>query len=203
MSSEIDVEPIPGLPHQLPPGERILWQGRPRWQGLARSAFHLPWLAAYFGVFSCLRGVVALQEGRGFTTAIGAVLLVLPLAGLCLGILTLLAWLNARGTVYTITTRRVVMRFGVALPMTFNLPFRRLAAADLKVNRDGCGDIALELAGSDRIAWLHLWPHARPWRFSKAQPMLRAIPDVARVSAMLADAVQHFTAADEPVGMAA
>jgi len=45
---EHDNEPIPGLPEPLPADERILWQGRPDWRGLARRAFHAPLVGAYF-----------------------------------------------------------------------------------------------------------------------------------------------------------
>jgi hypothetical protein len=34
-------EPVPGLPAPLPKGERILWQGSPRWQSLARTAYYV------------------------------------------------------------------------------------------------------------------------------------------------------------------
>lgn len=194
--SEIEVEPIPGLPHALPAGERILWQGRPQTWELAHHTFQLPWLCAYFALFTCARGVFAFYDGQGLAGALLASVVVLPLAALCLGVLSLISWLNARATVYTITTRRVVMRFGVAFPMTFNLPFKRLAAANLKTRKNGSGDIALQLASPDRIAWLHLWPHARPWRLAKAQPMLRAIPDAAQVAGVLADAVQAWSTAE-------
>jgi len=33
---EYEYEPVPGLPQRLPQGERILWQGAPDWQTLAR-----------------------------------------------------------------------------------------------------------------------------------------------------------------------
>ena len=42
-----------------------------------------------------------------------AVAPVLMLAALCIGVLALLAWLNARATIYTLTNRRVAMRIGV------------------------------------------------------------------------------------------
>ena len=175
MSSEVEFEPIPGLPHALPPGERLLWQGRPSWRGLARHTFQVRWLSAYFGVFTIARAVIAVQEGHGLSGALLSMIVVLPLAALCIGLLTLLAWLNARATVYTITSRRVVMRFGVAFPMTFNLPFKRLAAAALTVRKEGEGDISLQLAAPDRIAWLHLWPHARPWRLARpSRPCARS-----------------------------
>ncbi len=196
MSEEFDHEPIPGLPGLLPPGEQIVWQGQPSWRSLARHTFWLPWLVGYFAVFAAVRGVLAFTDGKGLGGALFAAAIVVPLAAVCLSLLALLAWLNARAAMYTITTRRVVMRFGVALPMTFNLPFKRLAGADLKVHSGGHGDISLELAGADRLAYVVLWPHARPWRFAKAQPMLRSIPEAAKVAALLRETVQAWSNAD-------
>ena len=42
-----------------------------------------------------------------------------------------LAWMQARATVYTITTARVAMRIGAALTMTLNLPLPAIATAGL------------------------------------------------------------------------
>ena len=47
------------------------------------------------------------------------------------------------------------------------------------------GDIALELKGADRIGYLHLWPHARPWHVGKPQPSLRCLRDAAAVGEVL------------------
>lgn len=197
---EVTIEPIAGLPHALPPGERILWQGRPQWRGLFQHTFHVRWLLAYFALIIAARGTWTLLDGHGIKDAILSSAQVVPLAAFCIGILALLAWLNARATVYTLTSRRIVMRIGVALPMTFNLPFARLAAANLVTRKGGEGDIAIELLGPDRLAWLHLWPHARPFRFARAQPMLRSIPEAAAVADRLAAAVQDWSAAaDKPV----
>lgn len=201
---EVTIEPIPGLPHALPSGERILWQGRPQWRGLLRHTFHVRWLLAYFALIVVACGGGALLNGHSIGDAILASAQVIPLAAVCIGILALLAWLNARATVYTLTSRRIVMRIGVALPMTFNLPFARLAAANLVTRKGGEGDIALELLGPDRLAWLHLWPHARPFRFARAQPMMRSIPEAAAVADRLAAAVQGWSAAtDKPILIAA
>ncbi|MBS2012432.1 MAG: PH domain-containing protein [Deltaproteobacteria bacterium] len=202
-ADDIEIETIPGLPGDLPPGERVLWQGRPSWRALARQTFSLRWLAGYFGLFVSLRAAVALEERTG----IAIVLDVLSAAGLaaaCLGLFTLIAWLHARFTIYTITTRRIVMRIGVALPMTWNLPFKRLAAADLSVRATGDGDIVLRLVAPDRIAWLHLWPHVAPWKIVRAEPALRAIPDPARVAGILSAAVSEWASANEaPVQLGA
>ena len=51
---------------------------------------------------------------------------------------------------------------------------------------DGSGDIPLALTPGNRIAWMLLWPHVRPWRMLKPEPTLRAIPDAADVAAILA-----------------
>ena len=124
--------------------------------------------------------------------AITAMLWLLPLAATGLGLVTLIAWLSARGTVYTLTDRRVVMRIGIVLTVTYNLPLKRIAAADLSTVPGGHGDIALALTKGDRIAWLQLWPHARPWRLAQPEPALRAVPDAAVVARRL---TQAWTAA--------
>lgn len=195
MSSEIEIETIPGLPHELPPGERVLWQGRPEWRGLARQAFSVRWLAVYFGVFTFLRLIVALDERRGiaifFDVASAALL-----GAACLALFSGMAWLYARSTVYTLTTRRIVFRIGVALPMTWNLPFKQIASADLKVRSDRDGDVMLQLKAPNRVAWLHLWPHVAPWKLARAQPTLRAIAEPTRVASLLRDAVAQWAKAE-------
>ncbi len=102
--------------------------------------------------------------------------------------LTFLAWLFARAARYTVTNRRVLFQFGVALPMTLNIPLDKISGASLKTYRDGSGDIPLALS-ENRGSWLLLWPHARPWQLNAPQPMLRAVPDAARVAARLAEAL--------------
>jgi hypothetical protein len=184
-----------GLPAPLPPGERLLWQGAPRWGALARRAFHVRKLAIYCAVLLAWRVVADLSDGQSPASAALGALWLTPLVLGAVGIPALLAWLFSRTTVYTITSRRVVLRSGVALPMTLNIPFRLVGSAALKTYRDGTGDIPLALAGPDRIGYLHLWPNVRPWRVARAEPMLRAVPDAARVAGILA---QALAAAAEP-----
>ncbi|HEU4408978.1 MAG TPA: photosynthetic complex putative assembly protein PuhB [Polyangiaceae bacterium] len=195
MSADHEVPPVPGLPGPLPAGERIVWQGRPEWRALARQAFKVRWVAAYFAVLLAARAAAVPAPGHLAPPALAA-------AG-CLGLLTLLAWLNARAAVYTITTRRVVLHVGVAVPTTWNLPFKRLAAADLKVRAEGDGDIVLRLTPPNRIGWALLWPHAQPWHVAPARPALRAIAEPARVASLLAGAVQAWAEAEaEPTRVA-
>jgi hypothetical protein len=51
----------------------------------------------------------------------------------------------------------------------------------------------LSLTGKDRIALLHLWPHARPWRVTQPEPMLRGVPQAQAVAKLLSDAWSHAT----------
>jgi Bacterial PH domain len=146
-------------------------------------------MASYFGALLAWRAGSALLAGDSIAQAAIAVAWLAPLALLALAILALMAWLTARTTVYTITDRRVVMRVGIVLSVTFNLPFRLIQSAGVLRHADGTGDIALALGGEDRISYLHLWPHARPWHVARPQPMLRCVPDVVGVAAVLSRAV--------------
>lgn len=191
---EHGAEPIPGLPEPLPPGERILWQGAPAFGALARRAFHVRAVALYFLLLAAWKLVVGVYDGTGWLAAgLDAAGLIVP-AGLALGVLALLAWAYTRSTIFTITDRRVVMRFGVALPMAINLPFRQVAGAAVALHRDGTGDLPLALTGPDRVAWLHLWPFVRPWRLRRPEPMLRAVPNGAEVSRILREALERAAA---------
>ncbi len=185
---EHEHEAAPGLPEALPPGERLLWQGAPDWRVLAVEALHVRKVALYFAVLLAWRVADAASSGAGVGSALLSTALVLPLALLGLALLAGFAWLVARTTVYTLTDKRVVMRVGVVLSVTFNLPFRTIEAAALRERRDGHGDITLSLSGPDRIAYLHLWPHARAWQLRRPQPQLRCVPEVAQAAELLQQA---------------
>jgi len=191
-AEEIELDAIPGLPSDLPPGEQIVWQGRPQWKALAFHAFKLRWIATYFAALLLIR-VASLVMGGG--DVVVPVIIMAAVFGLGLGLCALLAWLQARSAIYTLTNRRVVMHLGVACPVTWNLPFERIEAADLTVRDDGDGDVVLRLAPPDRVAWVHLWPHARRGRRLVANPTLRAIAEPRRIAALLESAVRSW--ADE------
>ncbi|MCW6507309.1 photosynthetic complex putative assembly protein PuhB [Lichenifustis flavocetrariae] len=189
MSGDLDFEPIRGLPARLPPGETLLWQGEPDLRAMALRVFHVRKVAIYFGLLVAYRLASALHDGASL---FGAAKAALPLTGLGVAAVLILAGLAAlvcRTTVYSITSRRVVMRIGVALPITFNLPFKTLASASLKLQGKGVGTIPLVLTDSNRLAYLVMWPHARPWRTARTEPALRFVPDAAKVAQILAEAV--------------
>ncbi len=202
-----EMEPIAGLPASPPEGEEILWQGKPNWWGLAIRVFHIKKAAVYFAILIVWYAATALFDGAGIAAAAGAVGEMLLLAAIGLGLLAGLAKLYARTTIYTITTRRVVMRFGVALSMAVNFPFSKIDGAAIRLCSDGTGDIPLSLRGPDKIAWLHLWPFARPGRYRRPEPMMRALPDAMAVADLLGAAMKTelregvvHTIATEPDG---
>lgn len=194
VSGEYDFEPIKGLPGELPQGERILWQGAPEPWRLAISLFHVRFVAGYFALLLAWRIITVLYDSGGASEAAMASALVIAIALAALGILTALAYAIARTTVYTITSARVVMRFGVALPMTINVPFRVIGSAALRAHPDGTADLPLALMGEDKFAYFHLWPHVRPWVFKRPEPMLRAVADGERAAAILGEALAKYQA---------
>lgn len=185
---EHEHEAQPGLPEPLPADERLLWQGSPSFRSLALKAFHVRKVAIYFALLLGWRAVDVASETGSVVSTLVALLWLLPLALFALGTLLALAWMTARATMYTVTSKRVIMRIGIVLTLTFNLPLRRIVAAGLNVNKDGSGDIPLQLGKGDRIAWLHLWPHARPWKLGRPEPMLRGLADVRPIAQLLAQA---------------
>ena len=202
MTIEYEIEPIPGLPGNLPPGESILWQGSPDWQAFARSVFHTRLVAAWFVFVASLAFVAG---GTGLTGA----LVTLAVACLGLAVLYVLARASAKSTIYTLTNRRLVMRFGVALPKCINLPLPRIGSADARPVGAGFVDIVLRPTTRFPLGWLQMWPHVQPWQVGRPQPMLRAVPEsfTALLATTLATAdptpqTQAETAAT-PLGVAA
>jgi hypothetical protein len=178
------LEPIRGLPGVPPAGERILWQGAPAAWPLARHALAAGWVAGYFALLALWRGV-SVGAADGALAGLAAASWCLALGAAGVGALALLAFAMARATVYTLTTERVVMRIGAALRLTVNLPYRWIDSADLRLDRDGTGSIELTLKGEDRLSYLVLWPHVRPWAIGRPRPTLRCLPDAREAAAIL------------------
>ncbi|MGF7162916.1 hypothetical protein FHS85_004574 [Rhodoligotrophos appendicifer] len=183
-------EPLPGLPEKLPEGERMLWQGSPDWFALAVSVFHIRKIAAYFGIiliWQCAREwndgatVAGLLATSGILAGIGAA---------AIGILCLLAFFYARGTIYTLTTKRVVMRSGLALPVTLNLPLALIDSASLARQGGDIGTVAMQVTKPNRIAYLVVWPNVRPWTLTNPQPALRCIRQAETVASLVTSALE-------------
>ena len=184
-----DFDQFKELPAPLPVGERVIWQGKPSFKGLALRSFHIREVSIYFGALLMWRLWSDWSYGLSAGEAVVSALWLVAPAISAIGVLAGLAWLFRRAACYTITSKRVLFQFGAALPMTMNIPLGKIASAALKTYRDGSGDIPLKLSDDGRVSYLLLWPHNRPWRLRAPEPMLNSIPDAAQVAAKLAEAL--------------
>ncbi len=185
---EHETEPLLGLPERLPQGERLLWQGTPQTRLMARYVFHFHKICLWFSVIALWR----LLANKQATGSWSVDLLHTPVLALTLAlvIVSLLAWLYSRSTIYTLTNRRIVMRFGLAVPITMNLPFSQIISADAAQRGSAdSGNIAFSVSADARVSHWILWPNARPWHWFSAQPMLCCIADLEKVSALLSEAL--------------
>lgn len=182
-------EPRPGLPAPLPQGERLLWQGAPEWKAFALSAFRLRGVAIYFVIVALWQAGSAWADGD-VASDIAAVAGWTGLLALCaLAVLTGLARVYARTTIYSLTSKRLLIRSGVALPITLNIPLLLIESASLVRSPLGTGSVMLSVAKPNRIAWLALWPSTKPFAFNHPQPMLRALADADKLAPLLAEAL--------------
>ena len=175
------------LPEDIPPGERVLWFGRPNWIALYRSAYRADFVAGYFLLLATWNAVEASGLGVGAAMIAGGRALAIGLAALAL--LALLAWSSARTALFVITSRRVVMKIGVALQIFYNLPFTRIHNAALRIDKDGTGEVAMQLTSCKRIGYLNLWPFVRPFYFADPEPTLRGLAQAQQVGDILGRAL--------------
>ncbi len=186
VTREHEDEPVPGLPGRLPDGERIIWQGRPEARLVARRSLKVRWIGFYFLLLALWAVIAGLNDGYtlgGIFFSAGVLVL---LATIVVAMLEFFAWGVQKTTVYTITNRRVVMRFGVALSMTLNLPFNQIESAAMKKEKDGSGSLALSIKGDHRLSWLVQWPHVRGWRLKRTEPAMIGLMNVEHVANVLA-----------------
>jgi hypothetical protein len=196
MSVEHDYEPVRGLPRDLPPGETIMWQGEPDWILMAKQVFRVHWITGYFLALMAWRIMDGVGQGQDLSSAVLAALWVAPIGLVGIGILLGLAFLNSKTTVYTLTNRRVVMRFGAALTKAINIPYKIIESAALNARPDGSGDLAIQLVKPNKISVVLLWPHARPGHISAPQPTFRCLRNAAEAAPILADCLRQALAQD-------
>lgn len=177
--SEHDEGAHPGaLPAALPEGEQLLWQGRPSARGLARQNFHVLGVGLYFLALLIWRTLsVAAEPGNGLAEGLSAAsVLVMPFLA-AEAVLSLLAWGYARSTIYTLTSARLAIRSGLAVPVTTTIAFELVEGAALKRHGKGLGDLCFTVRESERPSWAMLWPSVRPWRWRHPEPSFRCVPN--------------------------
>ncbi|MFK8042021.1 photosynthetic complex putative assembly protein PuhB [Congregibacter sp.] len=191
--TEYEDEPIRGLPGYLPSDETLVWQGEPDFKVMARRVFHLRTVSIYFAVLIVVHLAVQATGNASLSDVILGSTWMLGLGMLAIGILALLAYAYARTTIYTLTDKRLVLRFGVAMPMMVNIPLNIVSAADMCRYADGSGDIVLSLDQKKRLSYMMLWPNVRSWRVNPTQPALRSIANVEELAESLASVVNSGT----------
>ena len=168
--------------------ETVLWRGRPSIAALAIRRLHLRALMGYF------IGLAAWNIASSFLEGLHPAAVLVQTSWIAAAALavTLLVFgaasLMAVTTRYTITDHRVILQIGAVMPIALTLPLKRIASADLRLFADDSGDIPLTLA-EGKLAYLLIWPHARPWHMAAPQPMLLGIPGARDVAAMLSRAL--------------
>nr|WP_281414032.1 photosynthetic complex putative assembly protein PuhB [Rhodoblastus sphagnicola] len=176
------------MPSDIPPGEHILWCGRPDPKSLWRRAYRADWVIIWIAVATAWSFFSTFAD-EGAQKALLAAGVTLALGAAGLAIFGLLAWLSARASLYVITERRLVIKSGVALPIFVNLPFARIVSADVRVFGDKTGDVSVVLAEGQHASYIALWPSARPFRFVDTEPTLRCVPQARAVAETLGRAL--------------
>jgi hypothetical protein len=172
---EYEGEPIEGLPEALPEGESLIWQGRPTVGAMLKRVFFVPQLAVYFGLLIGGHTIYRLTESVPMAQVLGTLVWQFGLAAVVLLLLVWLARAYAKSILYTLTSARLVIRSGVALPMMVNIPIEQIIAADLRVHRDGTGDILLRASADRQLYWVLLWPNVSAWYSRPVRPCLRGL----------------------------
>jgi hypothetical protein len=179
---------IRGVPHALPAGEHILWQGAPEAGAIAAHVFHWRLFVAYFAAMTAIWvGTTDLSFSSqafqvGLAVRVGA-------SALVLAIVFVLSRVVARTSWYAITSQRLVLRLGMVFEMSINIPFTILESAGVGVFKDGTGQVVLSLTKPNRLAYIALWPHCRVFSINQPQPVLRGLRDAQQVGTLLAQAV--------------
>jgi hypothetical protein len=176
------------LPSDIPPGEHILWCGRPDPKSLWRRAYRADWVVIWL-VIATAWTLLSTYADEGGQQALLAAAGTVAFGAVGLAILGLLAWLGARASLYVITERRLVIKSGVALPIFVNLPFARIVSANVRVFGDDTGDVSVALAEGQHASYIALWPSARPFRFVDTEPTLRCVPEARSVAEILGRAL--------------
>ncbi len=187
--TNFEIERALDLNAPLPKGEQVIWLDSPDWKSFALRVFHLKALTIYFAVAIAFNILWMVANHASTEDVLVSTARLLPLSLLALALFSLVAWLMAKSTVYAITNHRIFLRIGVALSITVTVPLKTVRSADLRLYKDGTGDMPLSLTGEDRLAYLHLWPHARPWQLKDTAPMLRAVPNAKKVAEILTNAL--------------
>jgi hypothetical protein len=182
---------ITGVEEPLPPGESLVWEGQPDVKTVAFRVLYLRAILVYWALIAAGFLAAGALGGRGSGNLAADLVWLMVVAAVGSGLIFGLAAAIRSSTTYALTDRRVVIRMGVAFPSVLNLPLHRIDSVDVRVtgkDREGreVGDLVLTPAGGERVGWLYLWPHVKPWAWRDPVPAFRAIPEAAYVGKLAA-----------------
>lgn len=181
---------VHGVNEPLPPGEQLLWEGAPQPAALAKHLLFVRPLAIYFALMICWWAIANRADAASGAFWITLAVQVGLTSAVIAGALALARWI-ASSTTYAISDKRIVVRLGIIFPITVNIPLHYVVAAKARTFADGTGEIALQLDAKERLAWIVLFPHVRPFRYSQPEPLLRGLKDPARVGEILTKAAME------------
>ena len=198
---KIDKTPPKDVLSVIPENEEVIWHGRPNLRRFSLSALGLRYLMLYLLIIS----ITTFSSNFGNLTLLLFLQMMFPyIISCCLAgiILVVIGISQVIPTVYVITSKRIIIKSGLALIFMLNVPFDKVANIDKKVFNDGCGDISFKLIGNKRIPFFAGWPSVRPWYFNDPEPTFRCIPDVDVVAFKLTSAAQSRISEKNAVGTA-
>lgn len=172
-------------PVRLAPDEQLVWQGGPTFKSMVVRLYHIRFVAGYGALLTLADIVQAKLQGLTLWPALECAIpgTMTMLGGMA--IFAALAWCSARTTRYTVTSHRVIMQCGLAMPKTIGIPMSQISGVAVRVRGDGTGDITLAPKPGSKLMYIKLWPFARPWHVRKPEPMLRDVPAAGYVASVL------------------
>lgn len=189
---EHDAEPVPGLPGRLPDGEYIVWQGKPDTNIVMTRLLRARWIAGYFALAAAWSLAVGINNQDVAWQLLGRISFIAVAALIVFALMWLYARAVAKTSLYTITNKRLVMRIGIALSASFNLPFKQIAGADFRQGADHAGDLALTLRPGHGLSGSVFFPHQRGGLWRKLSPQLICLEDIKAVADILAQQLRLY-----------
>lgn len=173
----------------IPKDEVIIWHGRPDLRRFCLTAIGIKYILVYLIIITC--SIIYTRYGD-FNLITFLQVLVPYLLSCCLAIilLVIVGISQVLPTVYVITSKRVIIKSGLALIFMLNVPFDKIASIDKNHYSDGSGNISFKLISNKRVPFFASWPSVRPWYFSNPEPAFRCIADVDVIALKLSEAAQ-------------
>ena len=186
---KIDKSPPKDILGAIPENEDIIWYGRPELRRFCLSALGLRYLLLYLLIVALFN----LSSNFGNFSFFIYLEIMVPYIISCFlatVLLVIIGISQVMPTVYVITSKRIIIRSGMALIFMLNVPFDKIANIDKQIFKDGCGNISFKLINNKRVPFFASWPSVRPWYFNNPEPTFRCISNVDVIALKLADAAQ-------------